>query len=209
MLEDIAERLPISLPLAAACGIAVLSAGALGFQVWRWLQEPHTLAAAGAPTTVGGQVQDPLPIILSNNIFGNAAAAAATTAPATSARSATGYSLRAAFAGDSGSGGAIIEPNGGEARWVGVGQKLPDGVLLKEVHPDHVLLERDGSLERLDFPRLTELAAMVSPAASAAAIQTSGAESSRAEPIPADAPPDEKARLIRQRLEELRNRSRT
>jgi general secretion pathway protein C len=208
MLENIVERLPISLPLAAACGIAVLSIGALGWQVWSWQQSPEQLASGVGATTVSSEAQDPLPIILSHDLFGSAPAAQS-GAPAATARVATGYTLRAAFAGTGGSGGAIIEATGGEARWIGVDQKMPDGVRLHQVHADHVLLDRDGTLERLDFPRLTELAAAVSAAASSSVISTSGGESSQAEPIPADASADEKARLIRQRLEELRNRSRT
>ena len=211
MLAALRERLSTQLPRTVAGAIVVVSLVLLGFVIWRWQHDLGTPSAALTRSGAGTAEQvDPLPVILSGNVFGSSTQAGDGTSTGT-AREATGYNLRAAFAGTEGSGGAIIEPNGGEARWYASGETLADGATLREVHADHVILERNGAMERLEFQRLadmpTTVAANTAPAAGSSPDTT--IESGRAEPIPADAAPDEKARLIRQRLEELRNRSRT
>lgn len=205
------ERLNPSPPLLTAAGLALLTLGGLGWIAWSLYGALTAPPAAGrhAPVSTANPV-DPLPVILSGNLFGEAGANA--VAPGTApARQATGFTLRAAFAPvGGGKGGAIIESTGGEGKWYAVGDEVPGGLRLHEVHPDHVLLDRNGSLERLAFPRLSELAVTAAPATGALpGAGAAGVESGAAVPIPADAPADEKARLIRQRLEELRNRTRT
>lgn len=205
------ENLTPSPPLLTAAGVALLTIAGLawlGWSAWGSLTAPP---AAGSHAPVSGAVPvDPLPVILSGNLFGEAAASAAAPG-ATAARQAIGFTLRAAFAPvGGGNGGAIIESDGGEAKWYAIGDEVSAGLRLHEVHPDHVLLDRGGSLERLAFPRLSELAATGVPASGAlSGAPSTGVESGAPVPIPADAPADEKARIIRQRLEELRNRTRT
>jgi len=207
----LAERLRPSPPLLTAAGLALLTLGGLGWlgvSLYGALTAPPA-AGRHAPVSESAPA-DPLPVILSGNLFGEAGANAAAPGSAP-ARQATGFTLRAAFAPvGGGTGGAIIESLGGEAKWYAVGDEVQAGLRLHEVHPDHVLLDRNGSLERLAFPRLSDLAVMTAPAAGALpGAGSSGVESGAALPIPADAPADEKARIIRQRLEELRNRTRT
>jgi general secretion pathway protein C len=205
------DNLSPSPPLLAAAGVVLLTLAGLAWLAWSAWDALNAPPAAGrhAPVSDTAPV-DPLPLILSGNLFGESGASVATSGAAP-ARQATGFTLRAAFAPvGGGEGGAIIESTGGEAKWYAIGDEVSGGLRLHEVHPDHVLLDRSGSLERLAFPRLSELAVTGSPATSALPdTAPPGVESGGAVPIPADAPADEKARIIRQRLEELRNRTRT
>ena len=206
MFATLLDRWPTGLPRFAGAVIVLFGLGSLAFTVWNWQREVASVGASARNATVSRtEPVDPLPIILSGNLFG-ATAASASTSPVETARLATGYTLRAAFAGDSGGGGAIIEATGGEARWYAAGDTLADGAILREVHPDYVILERSGAPERLEFPKLTDLA--VSAASATGTGATSAAEIGPSEPIPADASPEQKANIIRQRLEELRNRAR-
>jgi general secretion pathway protein C len=54
---------------------------------------------------------------------------------------------------DPAAGQAIIADSGGPARVYRVGNTLPGNLVLNAVHADHVILDRGGSLERLDLPR--------------------------------------------------------
>jgi general secretion pathway protein C len=207
MIATLTDRWPNGLPRVAAGAILAISIAGVVALVYGW---QHGAAPAGSARAAAHgaspEATDPLPIILSGNIFGSTAATAS-GAPVAATRQASGYTLRAAFAADAGGGGAIIEATGSEAKWYETGDTLADGARLREVHPDHVILERGGVAERLDFPRLADMPATVAagPAGGSVPTQQRGA----AEPIPADASAEEKARIIRQRLEELRNRSRS
>ena len=167
--------------------------------------------------TVARQPENTLPILLSANLFGTTQidAAPATTNASAIGASNMGFTLRASFAAQgASSGGAIIESSDGQAHWYALNATIPGGVILQEIHPDHVVLNRSGNLEKLAFPPLTSLlqsaaadtgGAMATPSATSSPEGTPGP----AVPIPASASAEEKAQLIRQRLEELRNRSRT
>jgi len=52
-------------------------------------------------------------------------------------------------------GQAIISDASGPAQVYRVGSMLPGGSRLREVRSDHVILDRNGTLERLDLPRQT------------------------------------------------------
>jgi type II secretory pathway component PulC len=215
MLDALLERWPMSLPRTATLGIVLLTLLAIGVQGWRLSRDMDR----SMPSIAGLEVSQPdsatsvLPQILSASLFGSTPGTAAATGANSVVAVTSGLGLRAAFApaGNAG-GGAIIETPDGEARWYPVGGSVPGGAILKEVHRDHVIFDRNGLLEKLEFPSLSELA-NGSIAATAQSTSLTGAvdspEATRNEPIPADASADEKARLIRQRLEELRNRSRT
>jgi general secretion pathway protein C len=212
MIDNLLERWPTGLPRTVAALIVALALGALVAQVWQWQQSSAARGTRGAVSSATAtDATDPLPIILSGNLFGTAASTQSAPSPSAATRQASGYTLRAAFAADAGGGGAIIEANGAEARWYEAGERLADGATLSEVHADHVVLLRDGAKERLDFPKLAQLSLPVSAALPAADAGSGAAtlERGSAEPIPADASAEEKARIIRQRLEELRNRARS
>jgi len=211
--ELLDEKLSMSAPTVVSACLLLLALCASGWQLARWLASTGDATASEVhPAVVSAPTPDPLPVILSANVFGAAPTAAAASSTAnTATREATGFVLRAAFAGENGRGGAIIENSAGQADWYSVGQNVVPGLLLKEVHPDHVILDRAGTPERLQFERLADTAL----AQSAASLPTSEStpaftvEPGQPQPIPQDMAPDEKANLIRQRLEELRNRTRT
>ncbi|MBK9131892.1 MAG: type II secretion system protein GspC [Gammaproteobacteria bacterium] len=50
-------------------------------------------------------------------------------------------------------GGAIIAAPGGSEAFYTINAQLPGGAILKEVHPDRVVLERNGRLETLRLPK--------------------------------------------------------
>jgi len=50
-------------------------------------------------------------------------------------------------------GGAIIAAPGGSEAFYAINAQLPGGAILKEVHPDRVVLERNGRLETLRLPK--------------------------------------------------------
>ena len=209
LLED---RISTPPGTAVAALVAVIGLSGAGWQLLRWYSamNPEETSTEHAPVVTGADL-DPLPIILSANLFGRpvseAAGAAAGARPSVEL---TGYILRAAFAGAEGAGGAIIESSGGQAQWYNVGEVVGPGLVLREVRPDHVVLDRSGRLETLSFPRLADIA---STQATASGGLPEGAvapmvEAGENQPIPSNMPPEEKAVLIRQRLEELRNRTR-
>lgn len=114
--------------------------------------------------------------------------------------------LRGAFAGDQAtSGSAIIEVREGVTRSVRAGRGIDQGVLLREVHPGHVVLERDGRLELLYFPNPDS-----APVAALAGTSTTNSHAPVQLPsalLPArveETSADERRQMIRQRLEELR-----
>lgn len=54
----------------------------------------------------------------------------------------------------SGPGGrAMFKAKGAAPRVAGAGESVAPGILLKEVHADHVVLDKDGALERLKLDR--------------------------------------------------------
>lgn len=211
--ELLDEKLSMTAPTVVAAGLLLLALTATGWQLARWhASTAERTASEVHPAVVSAPAADPLPVILSANVFGAAPTSAPSTAAATAAtREATGFTLRAAFAGENGGGGAIIENSTGQADWYAVGQSVVPGLLLKEVHPDHVILDRAGTPERLQFERLADTALTQSAAALPASESTPtfSVEPGQPQPIPQDMAPEEKANLIRQRLEELRNRTRT
>lgn len=158
LLED---RINISPGTAVAALVAVIGLSGTGWQLLRWYSASHAEAAGtGHAPVVAGPAIDPLPVILSGNLFGEPAAdAQGAAAGAQTNVETTGYILRAAFAGTDGAGGAIIENSTGQADWYNVGQAVEPGLVLREVRPDHVVLDRSGRLETLAFPRLADIAA--------------------------------------------------
>ncbi len=212
MREFLEDRLNITAPNALTAVVAVLALSASGWQALRWYGSVDaSLPLDAHPPVVAAAAPDPLPVILSANVFGAAASAVADSTSATPvARESTGFILRAAFAEADGGGGAIIENSSGQADWYAVGQSVAPGLTLREVRPDHVVLDRGGSPERLQFERLAEVAMNPSPSPSdqAGGTPTFTVEPGQPQPIPRDMAPEDKANLIRQRLEELRNRTR-
>jgi general secretion pathway protein C len=55
--------------------------------------------------------------------------------------------------GGTGEGRAIVAVESGKAAVAAVGESVAASVILKEVHPDHVVLSRNGVSERIDLER--------------------------------------------------------
>ena len=140
--------------------------------------------------------------------------------------------LRGAFAGTSpDSGSAIIELPGGVTRSVQAGRSIDRDTRLQAVHSDHIVLERNGQRETLYFPQfdapgsaaaaaLAEAGPYAGPytpagsgmnpdqgadqdAGAATAPLRSASEAATASTTNAD----QRREMIRQRLEELRQRA--
>lgn len=192
--------------LAAAAVAAILLLG------WMTARELMKLATGlrAAPTQLGEPQPRPVPAELGREIagahlFGQPPQGETDDAPPPRPSN-LAWTLRAAFAAAIPSqGSALLEHGEGRTRSLRPGQELEPGVVLREVHASHILLEHHGRLERLDFPRQDE-------ARLALAAQAQGLDSSRSleELLPVeDSAEDARQRrqMIRQRLEEIRQRS--
>ena len=212
MLENLAERWPFSLPLTTAGAIVAITVAGLAWQTWQWQSALRQGTVVAHSSEMDREPENTLPLILSAELFGEASGQPPATAGAVSMTPSAGFTLRAAFAGNRAS--AVIEGADGQARWFPLNAAVAAGVRLHQVHADHVVLERAGRLETLAFPTPAELASSAVPATESdiggESISSPAAGApGRATPIPANASPEEKARIVRERLEELRNRSRT
>ncbi|MCC6303268.1 MAG: type II secretion system protein GspC [Gammaproteobacteria bacterium] len=94
-------------------------------------------------------------------------------------------------------GGAIIAAPGGSEAFYAINAQLPGGAVLKEVHPDRVVLERNGRLETLRLPKdgLGNLGGAAAPAA-----EPPQAAPSRAARGGPEAPPPANLREFRDRV---------
>jgi type II secretory pathway component PulC len=214
LLTTLEERWGLTPPRLASLTLILLTALLLvpASRWWNTATRASGATSEDAETRAAMAPETVLPVLLSADLFGNAVASGVAT-PGMIATSNAGFTLRAALAAEGNArAGAIIETSDGAARWYGLNAMVPGGGQLHEIHPQYVVLNRNGALERLDFPALGSTVDVVaSEPAAASAIDMAAPESVAGEgaPIPANLAHEEKARLIRQRLEELRNRSRT
>ena len=106
------------------------------------------VAAAPSPAAPGGG-------IASLHLFGDRAAPPAPTVrPVEVPETRLQLVLRGVFASaDPAAAGAIIAERNGKESFYGIGDQLPGGAVLKEVHADHIVLLRGGRLETLRMPR--------------------------------------------------------
>ncbi len=151
---------------------------------------PQPLAPVDEPTAAAPRQNDLAREIVARHLFGRA-----TGSPALSASKAPptrlALKLRGVVAMGDGQGVALIAGTGHGEEVYASGDEISSGVLLQEVRPDHVILSRNGRLERLDLPR----------GPSAFTLKESAPSLSRQ--------PDSPARALRQlRQEAVRNPSR-
>ena len=147
-------RLPLAqtgvvlLTLAAA---ALLGA-VLAYWTWVWFAPRAEPRARAAPAQSGS-------LASAGAIFGNVQRQQPTAAP-------TGIAIRllgvvAASGGQRGY--AVVQLEAKRILAVLEGDEVDPGVRLAEVHPDHVILERGGTRETLEWPKRTTTAAPVAP----------------------------------------------
>jgi len=140
--SDLALRALVSLinVVALACLAAVLA-----FWTWRWMLSPPEPASRGVVGITVGTSADA-------NLFGSSGAAVATTTLA-------GIRLLGVVAGSGGRPGyAVMQLDGKPIVALLAGSELAPGLVLAEVHPRGVVLERSGIRETLALPPLAATA---------------------------------------------------
>ncbi len=111
------------------------------------------------------------------HLFG--ASASSTTDDAEKNARVTNLSLTlvGTLVGHADEGMAIVKSDGSaESQLYHVGATLPGGAVLRAIFPDHILIDRDGTVERLNFARAAGLplfAAVLSPTAASPGITAS------------------------------------
>jgi len=139
-----------------ALELALVAALAISLAYWTWVA--ITPATAAAPTLSAGQVSDRPEQLASRDLFGIASAGVA------SGPRSVGLKVLGIFSGQQpGAGRAILARQGSRPTTVSAGESITDGVTLHEVHPDHVIVLRNGVPERVDLER--RVSQMVTPAA--------------------------------------------
>ncbi|MBC7803871.1 MAG: hypothetical protein H7Y16_08360 [Candidatus Parcubacteria bacterium] len=128
---------------------ALLCAVAVTLAHWTWIWLAPRPVAASALFAAGDSSQAPSPV--KRNLFGVAAPGMVPQREA-----ASGLSLRllgVVSPGSAGKGRAIFATESGARRVANAGELLSAGVVLNEVHADHVVLTRDGAVQRLALER--------------------------------------------------------
>lgn len=209
MMRQLADRWPLTPPQTLTAFAVALTVLGIAWQL-RALSTLTVPAPPADPLEPAVSLErDELAGILAAELFGAAAAlGSATRSGDALVESSSGLTLRGALAPT----GAVLEAADGEARWYPVGSTVASGAQLKDVRRDHVVLLVQGREERLGFPAIEAAGAPSAPppagVGSPPSLPAASAATDGAVPIPAHLPAEDKARLVRQRLEELRNRSR-
>ena len=140
--------------------LALVAALAVSLAYWTWVAiAPSSL---GASSSAGAPAADRPEQIAHGNLFG-----VASTAPAAAPRSTGGgLTVLGIFSGKrAGQGRAIIGRQGARPVTVAAGESIADGLSLQEVHPDHVIVLRNGVPERIELERrVTRVAPLIAPA---------------------------------------------
>jgi len=133
--------------------IALVAALAFSLAHWTWAAlTPRAVAATALAEQIDAQPRAP---VLERHLFG------VTLGDAQSAASSGGgLALLGVFSGrEPGAGRAILARQGSRPVSVVAGESIAEGLVLREVHPDHVIIQRDGVPERIDLERRTARAA--------------------------------------------------
>lgn len=180
----------------------VIVAALVSLELWTavsaHLEEP---ASSNSQNIASARSATSVEQIVSADLFGHAANANANL-PETNLQ----VTLRAVFAAsDPKAASAVIESNDGRTQIIKVGGTLDGSTTLQAVHPNRVVLLRNGELETLYFPAPQEssaaLASTQTPALPTATPTVDGS-------LPSNASAEEiKRAAIMQRLEELRART--
>jgi hypothetical protein len=130
------DLLELALVVALAVGLAYWTSLAIAP---RALAAPGTLADAAQPR---GQAE--------RELFGVAQDAGPATARA---RPAANLVLLGVLSGPDSTGRAILAGQGSRPAIVAAGEAIGEGIVLQEVHPDHVVVLRGGVAERIELER--------------------------------------------------------
>ena len=148
----------------AVLELAVVAALAVSLAFWTWQVIAPPAVAAPAPSSIGAGPGGPAPVA-ARGLLG--AGEARSAAPA---RAVAALTLVGVFAGQApGSGRALIARSGDRAQLVVAGEEIAPGVVLNEVHADHVTVLRGAALERIELERRGAGGAQARPAGTPAA----------------------------------------
>jgi general secretion pathway protein C len=129
--------------------VAVLG---IGLAYWTWLVlAPRAVAAPGALADAAA-VQPAAQA--GRDLFGESRATPRAVAPASG-----GLVLLGVLSGPDARGRAILAGQGSRPVSMAAGEEVSDGIVLQEVHPDHVIISRRGISERIELQRGGERAA--------------------------------------------------
>jgi len=129
----------LDLVLIAALGVSLAH--------WTWIfAAPKPLAAASGRAQADSGISQHA---AARHLFGVAQGAAVPLATGSAKLRLVGVASPGARAG----GRAIFALESGKSRTAGAGEAVLPGMILKEIHPDHVLVERDGLMERFGLER--------------------------------------------------------
>lgn len=147
-------------PVLLAGLLAVALASDLARATWALLA-PQLDVGANPPPATAVSFPAPRPRvdhaneIVARHLFGIATVdPAAAEGPIEAPETPLNLTLRGvvASAGSRGVGAVIADASGKDSFYL-VGSEIPGGVMLREVHPDRVILERNGRFETLTLPR--------------------------------------------------------
>lgn len=204
------------LPLLAVILVSLAMVASLSWQAYQlWYGDRLQMAPEPVAQTTGRQ--QPLPITpdinLANiNLFGQPGAQAQPEAVDTENLPETNLqlTLRGVLAADGEQPpSALVEDSRGQTEAYAIGEELPGNATLRSVHPNRVIIARDGKLENLYFPELNDDTGV--------SIAANDTESQPAyEPPPRSQSPsgggteatEQRREEIRQRLDQLRERLR-
>jgi general secretion pathway protein C len=137
-------------PWSVLLEIALIVALGASLAYWTWVAlAPRAVGSPAFVTQASAELAIPA---IKRNLFGVAQAgkeSPISDAPATSKIRLLGVLSR----GTAGSGRAIFALETGRPKTVEAGAQIAQGYVLKEVHTDHVLVDRNGSIERIKIDR--------------------------------------------------------
>ncbi|HHH35674.1 MAG TPA: type II secretion system protein GspC [Gammaproteobacteria bacterium] len=152
------EVLMARLAMVVNLGLILVLAALLADLTWRLVprpQLPPPPLAAAAVHDGEGMARGTAGNLAQLHLFGTRPAAGKVVAkPVVMPETRLQLILRGVFASsDPAAAGAIIAERNGKEAFYGVGDRLPGGAVLKEVHEDRIVLQRRGRLETLRMPR--------------------------------------------------------
>lgn len=151
-LQQLNKSLPqiISLVLVVACGYTLAQ---FSWQIYNQLQQQPPAAApitTPAKSSRALSSRQKVAAITNSNLFGKASQRSA-IAPSKAPITRLNLVLRGVLAADSPSiaSAIIASGKGGKEEIYGIGDKIQNGVKLSEIHKEHVIIDRQGKLEKL------------------------------------------------------------
>jgi len=132
--------------------LALVAALGVGLAHWTWL-----VAAPRAVSSPGARVDSPAPTgpRAEGEFFGPSQGA---PAPAR-ASVGPGLVLLGVLSEPDTRGRAILSGTGARPVTIAAGEQIAEGIVLQEVHPDHVVILRQGARERIELERTSQRAA--------------------------------------------------